>query len=103
MSSSSDSAEEDNPSGDGMEASKLDQRERQASGSDTLTPAEDKAGLVIKKAASQGTSSFFFDRTVKENRGVPLLREFSIKGFAIYIDSGLETQLISFPSAQSVK
>ena len=102
ISSSSDSAEEDNPTIDGTEASKLDQRERQASGSDILTATEDKAGLVIKKAASQGTSSFFFDRTVKENRGVPLLREFSIKGFAIYINSGPETHLISFSSAQSV-
>ena len=53
--------------------------------------------------ASPVAGSFFFDRTVKENRGVPLLREFSIKGFAIYIDSGPETRLISFPSSRSTK
>ena len=103
MDSSSDSEEEEDQSTSGIEASKHDQLGKWTSGSDIQAPSEDEAGLVTKKVASQGAGSFFFDRTVKENRGVPLLREFSIKGFAIYIDSGLETQLISFPSSKSAK
>lgn len=63
-----------------------------------LTAGETKAATLSKKAASQASAAFFFDRTGKEHRGVPLLREFSIKGFAIYIDSGPNTRLISFPS-----
>ena len=62
------------------------------------TASETKAATASKKAASQASGAFFFDRTGKEHRGVPLLREFSIKGFAIYIDSGPNTRLISFPS-----
>ena len=47
----------------------------------------------------------FFDRTLKENRGVPLVKEFSLSGLAVYIDSGPETVLISFlarPGAGSI-
>jgi len=62
------------------------------------TAGETKAATASKKAASQASGAFFFDRTGKEHRQVPLLREFSIKGFAIYIDSGPSTRLISFPS-----
>jgi hypothetical protein len=44
--------------------------------------------------------STFFDRNLKENLGLPILKEFSIKGFAIYIDSGPRARLISVEPAQ---
>lgn len=54
-------------------------------------------GSTKKTASASADKAFFFDRTTREHRGAPLLREFSVKGFAVYIDSGTRTRLISFP------
>jgi hypothetical protein len=74
------------------------------------SPAKPKSKLEsakteTKKESSKKEKNVFFDRTAKENRGVPLFREFRLKGFAVYIDSGSDVRLLSFlePEAKKVQ
>ena len=47
--------------------------------------------------SSKTEKTFFFDATRNENKNKPLKKKFSIKGFAIYVDSDKHTILLSKP------
>ena len=50
-----------------------------------------------QQSENEGTKkNYFFDRTLHENIGKPLHKEFSVEGFAIYIESGPQTRLLCF-------
>jgi len=40
------------------------------------------------RVEEKNDSNYFFNRSLPENKGKPVLREFVIDGFAIYIESG---------------
>ena len=52
---------------------------------------------TTRQSQRNSDKQYFFDSTLKENRGTALHKRMSIEGFAIYIDSGPDTMLLSYP------
>ena len=55
---------------------------------------------VNSEIPANASKNYFFDRTLKENMGKPLHKEFSIEGFAIYIESGPQTRMVCFSDSE---
>lgn len=78
------------------ESSKVNEDEEQVESprKDEKDVKKSPVKLPAKKKVNN-EKQFFFDRTSKEHSGMPLYKEFKIKGYAIYLDSGPDIQLLS--------